>query len=158
VFCGGFVRAVFGVEARVGEAEALDGTIVEEVFGNDLVDVAGVDVAVPDRFGIDDDDGAVLALVEAAGFVRADVVLEAGFLDGVLESCFKLFASLGKATGTGGGFVALVGADEDVVVEFWQSVIPCLLWLYNSFYFFSLSEMRCTGVFETIEARCNPTI
>jgi hypothetical protein len=152
VFCGGFVRAVFGVEARVGEAEALDGTIVEEVFGDDLVDVAGMDVAVPDGFGIDDDDGAVLALVEAAGFVGADVVLESGFLDGVLERCFKLFAALGKAAGTCGGFVALVGADEDVVVEFWQSLIPCLLRLYNSFYIFSLSEMRCTGVFETIEA------
>ena len=85
MFCGGFVRAVFGVEARVGEAEALDGTIVEEVFGDDLVDVAGMDVAVPDGVGIDDDDGAVLALVEAAGFVGADVVLESGFLDGVLE-------------------------------------------------------------------------
>ncbi len=144
--------AVLGVEARVGEAEALDGTIVEEVFGNDLLDVTRVYVPVPDGLGIDDDDGAVLALVEAAGFVGADVVLEAGFLDGVLERCFKLFAALVKATGTGSGFVALVGADEDVVVEFWQSVIPCLLWLYNSFYIFSLSEMRCTGVFETIDA------
>jgi hypothetical protein len=152
VFCDGFVRAVFGVEAGIEEAEALDGTIVEEVFGDDLVDVVGVNVAVPDSFGIDDDNGAMLALVEAAGFIGADEVLEAGFLDGVLERSFELLAALVKATGTGGGFVALVGADEDVVVEFWQSVIPCLLWLCNSFYFLSLSEMRCTGVFETIEA------
>ncbi len=106
-----------------------------------------VDVAVPDGLGIDDDDGAVLALVEAAGFVGADVVLEAGFLDGVLEGGFELFAALGRQLGRAGGFVALVGADEDVVVEFWQSVIPCLLWLCNSFYIFSLSEMRCTGRF-----------
>lgn len=79
------MRAVLGVEAGVGEAEALDGTVVEEVLDNDLFDVPGVDVAVPDGFGVDDDDGAVLALVEAAGLVGTDVMLEAGFLDGIFE-------------------------------------------------------------------------
>ncbi len=117
--------AVLGVEAGVGEAEALDGTVVEEVFGNDFVDVARVNVAVPDGFGIDDDDGTVLALVETSGLVGTDMMLEAGFLDGIFEGRFKLFASLGKAAGTGGRFVTLVGTDEDVVVEFWQLAVPC---------------------------------
>jgi|SRR6516165_7284484 len=79
------VGALLGVEAGVGKAEALDGTVVEKVLGDDLVDIFEVDEAVPDGLGIDCDDGAVLALVEAPGFVGADVVLEAGFLDGVLE-------------------------------------------------------------------------
>jgi hypothetical protein len=79
------VGAVLGVEAGVGEAEALDGTVVKEMFGDDFVDVANVDVAVPDGLGIDDDYWTVLALIEAAGFVGADVMLEAGFLDGVLK-------------------------------------------------------------------------
>ena len=114
------MRAVLRVEAGVGKAQALDGTVVEEMFGDDLLDVTRVDVAVPDGLGIDHDDGAVLALIEAAGLVGADVVLEAGFLDGVLEGRFELLAAVRKATGTGGGFVALVGADEDVMVEFWQ--------------------------------------
>ncbi len=111
------VRAVVGVEAGVGEAEALDGTAVEDVFGDDLVYVFDVDEAVPDGLGVDDDGGAVLALVEAAGFVGADGVLEAGVFDGVFEGGFELFAAAGAATGTGGGAVALVGADEDVVVK-----------------------------------------
>ena len=76
---------MLGVEAGVGKAQALDGTVVEEVFGDDLLDVTGVDVTVPDGLGIDHDDGAVLTLVETAGLVRADMVLEAGLLDGLLE-------------------------------------------------------------------------
>ena len=120
LLCSGLVGALLGIEAGIGEAEALDGAVVEEVLGDDLVDVFEVDEAVPDGLGIDDDDGAVLALVEATGFVGADVVLEAGFFDSVLEGWLELLAAAGKATGTGGGFVTLVGTDEDVVVEFWQ--------------------------------------
>ena len=120
VFGRGLVGATLGVEAGVGEAEALDGAVVEEVLGDDLVDVLEVDVAVPDGFGVDDDYGTMLALVEAAGLVGADVVLEAGFFDGVLEGWLELLTAVGEATWTRGGFIALVGADEDVVVEFWQ--------------------------------------
>ena len=79
-------------------------------------------------------------------------MFETGVFKCFLEGVFELFAAAGTATGTGGGVVALVGADEDVVVEFWQSVIPYLLTLCNSLYLFSLPEVRCTGVFETIDA------
>ncbi len=85
VFQGWLVGALLDVETGVGEAQVLDGTVVEEVFGDDLRDVFDVDEAVPDGLGVDHDDGAVLALVETAGFVGPDVVLEAGFLDGVFE-------------------------------------------------------------------------
>jgi hypothetical protein len=88
VFGGGFVGAMLGVEAGVQEAQALYGTAVKEVFGDDLLDVFDVDEAVPDGFGVDHDYGAVLALVEASGFVGSDMVLEAGVLDGVLEGGF----------------------------------------------------------------------
>ena len=80
--------AVLGVDAGVGKAESLDGTVMEEVFGDDFLDVASMNVAVPDGFGIDDDDGAVFTLVETAGFVGTDVVLETGFLNGVFEGRF----------------------------------------------------------------------
>jgi len=146
------VGAMLGVEAGVGEAEARDRTVVKEVFGDDLLDIASVDVAVPDGFGIDDDYRTVFTLVETAGFVGANMVLETRFLNGVFERCFELLTSLRKAAGTGGGFVTLVRADEDVVVEFWQSVVPYLLMRCNSLSFLSLLKMRCTGVFETIDA------
>jgi hypothetical protein len=112
------VRAILDVEAGVEEAQAFDGTAVEEVFGDDLLHVFDVDEAVPDGFGVDHDYGTVLALVEAAGFISTDVVFEAGVFDGVLEGGFEFFTAAGEATGTGGAFVALVGADEDVVIEF----------------------------------------
>ena len=124
MFLGWFVGALLGVEAGVGEAKALDGSAVEKMSGDDFRDIFEMDESVPDGLGIDHNDRAVFALVEAAGLVGADVMLEAGFLDGVFEGGFELFAAVGKATGTGGGFVALVGADEDVVVKLRQESVP----------------------------------
>jgi hypothetical protein len=83
------VWALLSVEAGVGKAETLDGAAMEKMFGDDLVDVADVYEAVPDGLGIDHDDGAVLALIEATGLVGSNVVPEAGFLDGVLEGGFE---------------------------------------------------------------------
>ena len=105
-----------GVDAGVGKAEALDGATVDEVLLNDLFGVAGFGEAVPDGFGIDDEDGAVLALVEAAGFVDADAVFEARGFDRVLERGAKFLAVVEGAAGAG-GFVTLVEADEEVVFE-----------------------------------------
>jgi hypothetical protein len=93
---------------------------VEEMFGYDLLDVFRVDKAIPDGLGIDHDDRAVFALVKTSGFVGSNVVFETGVFDGVLEGGFKLFAAVGKAAGTDGGFIALVGTDEDVMVKFRQ--------------------------------------
>jgi hypothetical protein len=111
---------VVGIDAGVGKAEALDGAAVEEVLLNDLFGVAGVGETVPDCFGVDDEDGAVLALVEATGFVNADAVLEAGGLDGILESAAEFLAVFVAAAGAGGGIVALVEADEEVVFKDWH--------------------------------------
>jgi hypothetical protein len=111
------VRAMLGVDAGFGEAQALDGTAVNEVLLYNLVDVARVNFAVPDGLGVDDDDGTVLALVEAAGLIGADSVFEACVLDRVFEGGLELLGSLRETAGPGGGFVALVGADEDMVLK-----------------------------------------
>ena len=102
------MRAVVGVDAGVGKAEALDGTAVEEVLLDDLFGVVGIGETVPDGFGIDDEDGAVLALIEATGFVDADTVLEARGFDGILEGAAEFLAVFVAAAGAGGGIVALV--------------------------------------------------
>ncbi len=109
-----------GIDAGVGKAEALDGAAVEEVLLNDLFGVAGVGETVPDGFGVDDEDGAVLALVEATGFVDADAMLEAGGFDGILESATEFLAVLVAAAGAGGGIVALVETDEEVMFKDWH--------------------------------------
>lgn len=66
------VRAGFGVEAVLGEAEPFDRTAGDEVLGDDFCGVFGLDVAVPDGLGINDDGRSVLTLVEAEGLVDAD--------------------------------------------------------------------------------------
>jgi hypothetical protein len=108
---------VIGVEAGFGKAEALDGAIVEDVFGDDLVYVLELDESVPDGLGVDDDHGAVLALIEATGLIGSDGVLEAALLEGFFEGVFEFFAAAEPATGPRGRIIALVGADEDMVVE-----------------------------------------
>jgi hypothetical protein len=110
---------VVGVDAGVGKAEALDGTTVEEVLLDDLFGVAGFGETVPDGVGIDDEDGAMLTLVEAAGLVDADAVLESGGFDGVFERAAELLAVFEAAAGAG-RFVALVEADKEVVFEEWH--------------------------------------
>jgi len=111
---------VVGVDAGVGKAETLDGAAVEEVLLNDLFGVAGLGETVPDGFGVDDEDGAVLALVEATGFIDADAVLEAGGLDGILEGAAEFLAVFVAAAGAGGGIVALVEANKEVMFEDWH--------------------------------------
>jgi hypothetical protein len=111
------VGTVFGVDAGVGQTEAIDGTAVEEVLVDDLLGVAGVGETVPDGFGIDDKDGAVLTLIEASGLIDADAMLEAGGFDRVLEGAAEFLAVFVGAAGAGGGFVALVQADKEVMFE-----------------------------------------
>jgi hypothetical protein len=79
------VGAALGVKAGVGEYETLDGTAVEEVLVDDLGHIFDVDEAVPDGVGIDDDNGTVLALVEAGELVGADLSLEASILNGLFK-------------------------------------------------------------------------
>jgi hypothetical protein len=118
------VRTVVGIDAGAGKAEAFDRAAVEEVLLDDLFGVAGFGEAVPDGVGIDDEDGPVLALVEAAGLVDANAVLEAGGFDGILEGATKFLGMLVGAAGAG-RLVALVETDEDVVFEGWHTGIGC---------------------------------
>jgi hypothetical protein len=140
------VWAMFGVQACIGQPETLDWPTVEEVFRDDFLYVADVNEAVPDSLGIDHDDRTVLTLVEATRLVGADVVLEASFPDRVLESGFEFPAAGWKAAGAGSTFVALIRADEDVMVEFRH----CFSSLQD--------DIRRTGLSETIAAGCNLTI
>src|SRR5262245_12248550 len=55
----------------VRHEQALDGPIVNKMLVDDLVDVVGRHVSIPDLLGVHHDRTAVLALVEAAGGVGA---------------------------------------------------------------------------------------
>jgi hypothetical protein len=145
------VRAALGVQAGSREAEALDGTAMQKVLDDNFIHIFELHKAVPDGLGIDHDDGAVLALIEAAGLVGTDEMLEARIFDGVLERGFELFAAAGKAAWAGRVLVTLVGANKEVMLKFrqWLSSLP-----------FALCglDVRPARLSETIWNQCNLTI
>jgi hypothetical protein len=111
------MRATLGVQAGIGQPQALHRTAVQQMLLNDFSHVPGMHKAVPDGVGIDHHDRSVLALVETAQLIRPDLSLQPGVLDGVLERALQLSAALAGAAWTRCAFVAFVGADEDVMLE-----------------------------------------
>jgi len=77
------VGAGFGVDAFLGQPQALDGLAANQMLLHNLRGVGRLHMAVPHRIGIDDDRRPVFALVEAAGFVNA----HRGPRPAALESC-----------------------------------------------------------------------
>jgi len=57
------------IDAIGSESEPFDVFAANQVLVNDCGRIFGLNVAVPDSFGIDDNHWAVLALVEAARFI-----------------------------------------------------------------------------------------
>jgi hypothetical protein len=112
------VRAGLGVDTVVGDAQALDGPAGDEVLVDNLFSIAGLHMAVPNSFGIDDHVGAVLALVEAAGFVDADSRrAETGSLGGLLQLHQQLAVAVGSAGWARRARRTGVGTDEDVAFK-----------------------------------------
>ena len=68
------VWAGLGVDAGVGDAEALDWASIGKVLLDNFSCVFRLDAPVPDGFGIHHNRGAVLALVKAKRFVDAHTI------------------------------------------------------------------------------------
>jgi hypothetical protein len=117
----GLVGASLCVQTTIGQAQPLDRPAVDEVLLNDLADILQLHKAVPDRLGIDDNGGAVLALVQAPGLIGTNLVLQPSLLQCVLEGGFELLSAPGATAWARGALVALVGADKDVVLELGQA-------------------------------------
>jgi len=113
----GAVGAGFCVEAGVGDAEPLNGVAGDEVFRDDIFGVFRLNAAVPDGIGVDDDCGAVLALVEAARFVDADAAGETGFARELRKSRVERALAIVGARRTRRIRRTDVMADEDVAFE-----------------------------------------
>ena len=116
------MRAGFGVDAFVGEAEAVDGAAGYQMLADDLGGVGGLHAAVPGCVRVDDDGGAVLALIEAERLVDAHGGGEAGFARELRELCMEFALAVGSAgwaRRTGGADIV---ADEDVAFERGQTV------------------------------------
>ena len=73
------------IDTGIRQPQPLHRTAPDDMLLNDLRNVAWMNVAIPDRFGIDHDHRPVLALVQATGVIRANLVLESGLFQGILE-------------------------------------------------------------------------
>ena len=79
------VGTALRVDAGFSQTEALDWPALDQMLLDDLLDVTHVYVSIPDGLGVDDDDRAVFALIEAAGLVGPDFMLHAGIFDRIFE-------------------------------------------------------------------------
>jgi hypothetical protein len=118
------VRAGLGIDAFISEAQALYGTAVDQVFLDDLGGIFWLDVAIPDGFRVDDDSGAMLALIETAGLIDANRAAESGGLGELLQLSVQFALAVCGARGTRGSFGAGVVTNENVVLENWQTRPP----------------------------------
>lgn len=97
-------------EGIAAEDEFLDGLAADEVLVDDAGEDFGGGAAVPDAFGVDDGDGALIAQAEAVGLGAVDAGLGAEALFEELPGAEAFFA--GAALGLG-----LIGAQEDVTAQ-----------------------------------------
>jgi hypothetical protein len=118
------VGAGFGVEALVGQAEALDGATMDEVLFDNFRCVFRTHTAIPDGIGVDDDHGAVFALVQAAGFVDTHTVAETCGFGALLEFRVQVAGSIGGAGGTRCADGTGVVTDKDMVFKGWHGFSP----------------------------------
>ena len=106
-----------GIEAVVGKNKALNWFATDDVGRNNFLDIVVGDVAIPDLVGINDHSRAVLALVEASGLISANVIADTVLAENLLEVLVERTFGVGVATSPGMVFVALVGADKDVLFK-----------------------------------------
>ena len=95
------------------------------MFFDDLVQIALIDIGVPNAFGIDHDHRALVAAIHAARRIDADAVLgirDAELFDFVFDVVTHLLRSVVVAATLVVG--ALVGAEEYMFVEITHGRAP----------------------------------
>ena len=101
----------------VRQHQPLDRLAADQCYLDELRHVGERHVPVPDLLGIDDDGHALLALIEAAGVVRADDLAEAARGQLLLQLVADLAAAAGLAGALRVTFGTFVDADEDVSLK-----------------------------------------
>ncbi len=116
------MRAALGVDALLGQPQPLHGPAAHQVFRDNLRGVAELDVAVPDGLRVNHHCGAVLALVQTAGFVDAHLTAQPGGFGELLQLGVQFAFSVGGAGWAGRVGGAGVVADKDVAFKCGQAL------------------------------------
>ena len=85
---------------------------------HDLIHIRRRYSSIPNRLGIDDDVRAMLALVQAARFVGANLSFQTTLRHRGLKQLVEFPGAIGIATPSWMSGIALIGADKDMPVEF----------------------------------------
>ena len=109
------VRAVRIVDAVLGNQKSLHDLAAPEVSLNDFVHIRQLDTSVPDGVRIDDDAGAVFALVQAATAIGPHRSTKASSSQSFLEGGAKKLRALGVAATPRMAVGTLVSADEKMM-------------------------------------------
>jgi hypothetical protein len=109
--------ARFCIDAFIGEPEPLHWTPVDQVLPHNLRCIFGLDMPIPDGFGVHHHRRAMFALVETAGFIDANRISQACGLGKLLQLRMQFALAVRGARGARGAFRTNVMADENVMFE-----------------------------------------
>ncbi len=115
------MRTTLGVQAILGHAQALHGPAGDQMLGNNGFGILRPDVAVPNGFRINNHHGAVLALVEAAGFVDAHAAGKPGGFGEPLQAGVQIACAVARAGGPRRFRRASIVADKHVTLKAGQT-------------------------------------
>ena len=117
IWLWGSMRATGGIDAFVGQHEALYRTAVHDVGFDNLFDIPLSDTSVPDTFWIDHHGRAMFALIEASRHVRAHPFFESTQREFLLEEILQLGLGGGVAATARMARFALIAANEQVFLK-----------------------------------------
>lgn len=106
------------IQARISNKQPLYRLIANDVRIDDLIDICRRDPAIPHGIRIDDDVGAMLALVEASGLVRSNGAFDSSLCQLDFKNALEFRVAGGIAAAARIIGRPLVTADKDVPVEF----------------------------------------
>jgi len=116
------MRAGLRIQARIRNDQPLYRLIAADVRVENLIHIARGNVTIPNGLRINDHSRAVLALVKAAGLVGPHPRLKPALRQPCLEKAVQRRRIAGIAASLGILRRALVGANEDVFLEFGHTV------------------------------------
>src|SRR5258708_2966251 len=116
------VRAGLRIQTGIRNDQSLYRLIAADVRVENLIHIAGGHVPIPNGFRINDHSRAVLALVKTAGLVSPYPRLKPALRQPCLEKAVQRRRIAGIAAPFGILRRALVGANEDVFLEFGHTV------------------------------------
>jgi hypothetical protein len=118
---GGLFFLVRGIQDGIWNLETSYRLAVDDVRFDYFIHVFGADASVPNGFGINDYGWAEFALIEASGFIGADV-LDTALGELGFEQALQFALAGGIAAAAQMAGLALIHAYENMFVELWHDI------------------------------------